>query len=533
MKIDLGCGNNKQPGYVGIDRFETIDADIVCDMERSLPLEDNSVDYIIASHSLEHVNDIMKIMKEIYRICKHKALVCIVAPYYHTSLNLANPFHKVVFNEHTPRFFTINDFTCLDEEEYILPHARNWALGQSDNSSLEIDFRCLQMKFFYFEEYRRLSKEEKIQARKNKINVVDQILYQLLVVKENISDEEVEYISKNALYEEPLYIKIREKNEEFEDLEYMNKKNIEKLTSHLVEKEGLINLQINEIKKLNENNSLLQEQSNELKDLITKLKEDNSGLVCLNEKIKLESIVCNEQNDLLQNEVNRLLLVNKQEAVKYHDLNIQFNHEKNKIIEATENAIIKQESVKSIINENRMLKSSKVFKLKNRIRYIFMKNKYDICNYMNLKCKDLISDNLIQCSEDFNQYVVNNSDFLNQQDIIYYYVTIRENNWSGLELLMTNISMISYDKILGFEVIDKDNTILRTVFIHSRQIKNNDINKIEFNPILDSKNKTYIIRFVGLENIEGCGISLYEWQRYDFLGRKKEMKFLGKLIYLG
>ena len=34
------------------------------------------------------------------------AQVCIVAPYYNQGLNLANPYHVQVFNEHSPRFWT-------------------------------------------------------------------------------------------------------------------------------------------------------------------------------------------------------------------------------------------------------------------------------------------------------------------------------------------------------------------------------------------------------------------------------------------
>jgi len=80
VRANLGCGKKKQPSFIGIDRFPLPGVDIVADMNKGLPLADNSVDYLAASHSLEHVDDLTLTMQEIYRVCKHKALVCIVAP---------------------------------------------------------------------------------------------------------------------------------------------------------------------------------------------------------------------------------------------------------------------------------------------------------------------------------------------------------------------------------------------------------------------------------------------------------------------
>lgn len=54
LKLDIGCGYNPLPGFIGVDNF--VDrADIVkADMEH-LPYEDASVDYIYSSHALEHI----------------------------------------------------------------------------------------------------------------------------------------------------------------------------------------------------------------------------------------------------------------------------------------------------------------------------------------------------------------------------------------------------------------------------------------------------------------------------------------------
>src|SRR5690606_6688266 len=89
LKLDLGCGHQKHQGYVGIDRMLLSGVDVVCDMNRGIPYADNSVSTVMASHVLEHVHDLIAVMEDIYRVCKHKAVICILAPYAHTSLNMA------------------------------------------------------------------------------------------------------------------------------------------------------------------------------------------------------------------------------------------------------------------------------------------------------------------------------------------------------------------------------------------------------------------------------------------------------------
>ncbi len=216
VRVDLGCGKKKQPGFVGVDRFPLPGVDIVADMNKGLPLAGNSVDYLVTSHSLEHVDDLLLTMREVYRVCKHKALVCVVAPYYHTSLNMANPFHKQVFNEHTPRFLTTSGWTPLSKSDYESPGIPEWGLAESDYGKCTIDFRCLRMEMFYFPEYRQLDESEKRRLRQSLLNVVDTIMYHFLVVKEPVSDEELQHIASTIKYQEPTYFTLRRREEELD-----------------------------------------------------------------------------------------------------------------------------------------------------------------------------------------------------------------------------------------------------------------------------------------------------------------------------
>ncbi len=182
-KIDLGCGRNKQEGFIGVDRFPMPDVDVIADIDEQLPFEDNSIDLLFSSHSLEHVRDLMATMREIYRVCRHGAQVSIVAPYNEQKLNLANPYHIGVFNEHTPRFWTDYPETPVDRNEFLDPVPRSWGLSRSDNSNPGLDIRLVNLEFLYFPQYRNIPIEQQRKLRSERFDVCDQIMYQLIVWK--------------------------------------------------------------------------------------------------------------------------------------------------------------------------------------------------------------------------------------------------------------------------------------------------------------------------------------------------------------
>jgi len=190
MKLDIGCGPKCLPGFVGVDRFPLPGVQVVADLDKPLPFEDDSVELVHAAHSLEHVSDLMFTMKELYRICKHKAQVCIVVPYYEQKLNLANPYHLQVFNEHTPRFWSSCTWAPIDKKEYYHPHAVTWGLSQSDNSNPGLEIRLLRMEFFYFPRFNRMDPSSQRELRQHLTDVCHQIAYHLVVWKE---DNEADY----------------------------------------------------------------------------------------------------------------------------------------------------------------------------------------------------------------------------------------------------------------------------------------------------------------------------------------------------
>ena len=82
MKINLGCGYTKKKGYLNCDLSKEVKPDKIINLEKPLPWKDNSVDEIIANNVLEHIQNIIPLLKEIYRICKKNAMIKIIVPHY-------------------------------------------------------------------------------------------------------------------------------------------------------------------------------------------------------------------------------------------------------------------------------------------------------------------------------------------------------------------------------------------------------------------------------------------------------------------
>jgi SAM-dependent methyltransferase len=104
--LELGCGFSKAPGAFGVDIIPGSQADLVHDLDKfPYPLEDSSWDRIICLDVLEHVDDVVKTIEEIWRISRNGALVEISAPFMSSVHYHTDPTHKRAFTSRSFDYF--------------------------------------------------------------------------------------------------------------------------------------------------------------------------------------------------------------------------------------------------------------------------------------------------------------------------------------------------------------------------------------------------------------------------------------------
>jgi SAM-dependent methyltransferase len=109
MKINLGAGSKKYPGYLNIDNDVGSKPDFVVDIEKDkLPFDDNTIDGVIAHHILEHLGDgFFNCVQELYRVCKHGTIIDVRVPHPRHDTFLIDPTHKRPIYPHTLDMFSM------------------------------------------------------------------------------------------------------------------------------------------------------------------------------------------------------------------------------------------------------------------------------------------------------------------------------------------------------------------------------------------------------------------------------------------
>lgn len=96
MKLNLGCGGKKLPGYVNVDSWKSESPDVLCDLgAERWPFADSSVDEALAEHVLEHLpgQAFFHFMQEMYRVLKPGGTVKVVLPHPRHDIFLSDPTH--------------------------------------------------------------------------------------------------------------------------------------------------------------------------------------------------------------------------------------------------------------------------------------------------------------------------------------------------------------------------------------------------------------------------------------------------------
>lgn len=110
--INLGCGKVRIPNSIGVDRVMIEKyVDIVHDLDIvPYPFKNNTVDEIHLYHVLEHLQDPIKKLEEIYRILKPGGVLHMRVPHFSSMGAFTDLTHI--------RPFGYYSFDCLEKENY-------------------------------------------------------------------------------------------------------------------------------------------------------------------------------------------------------------------------------------------------------------------------------------------------------------------------------------------------------------------------------------------------------------------------------
>ncbi len=94
LKLNIGSGRRRLPGFLSVDNNANAgEVDVAHDLERlPWPFDASSAGEVVMEHSLEHLEDTIGTVRELYRICADGAKIEIRVP--HLSCAWNHPGHK-------------------------------------------------------------------------------------------------------------------------------------------------------------------------------------------------------------------------------------------------------------------------------------------------------------------------------------------------------------------------------------------------------------------------------------------------------
>lgn len=133
LRLDIGCGANLQPGWVGIDAREFPDYEpdrfVRHDLEDTpWPIQGSSADIVQASHIMEHIlpRKFIPVMDEMWRVLNHGGQAWITGPYGWSHGFIQDPTHTKPLNETLFCYFTPQVWTGEASSLFEIYKPRPW-----------------------------------------------------------------------------------------------------------------------------------------------------------------------------------------------------------------------------------------------------------------------------------------------------------------------------------------------------------------------------------------------------------------------
>ena len=99
-KLNFGCGNDIRKGWDNVDIQKSKKLTKSFDFNKfPYPIRKDSYDYIYLSNVLEHLDKPYKVLDELWRIAKNKAIIEIIVPHYTNKGAYSDMQYQHFFNE--------------------------------------------------------------------------------------------------------------------------------------------------------------------------------------------------------------------------------------------------------------------------------------------------------------------------------------------------------------------------------------------------------------------------------------------------
>jgi hypothetical protein len=106
LRIELGGGENPRPGFHSFDCRQVSAGSSIVDLERDLSfLSDNSVSHTYSCHTLEHIQHLSELMREIYRVSTPGGIVEVKVPHFSNPYGYSDPTHVRFFGLYSMNYF--------------------------------------------------------------------------------------------------------------------------------------------------------------------------------------------------------------------------------------------------------------------------------------------------------------------------------------------------------------------------------------------------------------------------------------------
>ena len=117
-KLNFGSGERRVGDSFNIDINESSKPDLVWDLNKTpYPFNKNRFEKVYCYDILEHLDDLLKVMGELHRACKPKAIIIIESPHFSYVNAYTDPTHK--------HFFSLGSFDYFTESNQWKYYTKN------------------------------------------------------------------------------------------------------------------------------------------------------------------------------------------------------------------------------------------------------------------------------------------------------------------------------------------------------------------------------------------------------------------------